>query len=141
MDDFADFKIRVLKEKRLSFFKWFKEFKQSDVIDSMDYDYKVLNYNSILIRKPREGYLYVIYRASPIALKDVNDKVDIPDAMLDALLTYISYMLSNTVNHDNKNEASMFYQMFEKKCQELDNQGYKAPLFTERPAVQVKGYV
>lgn len=30
MDDFADFKIRVLKEKRLSFFKWFKEFKQSD---------------------------------------------------------------------------------------------------------------
>ena len=121
--------------------KFGREFKQSDTSDSMEYDYKLLNYRTILLRKPMEGYIYVIYKASPIALKDVNDEIDIPDAMLDALLTYISYMLSNTVNQDNKNEASMFYQMFEKKCQELDSQGYKVPLFIERPAIQVKGYV
>ena len=52
----------------------------------MNYGYKILNYNSILLRKPREGYLYIVYKASPIALKDINDKVDIPDAMLDVLL-------------------------------------------------------
>jgi D-aspartate ligase len=30
MDDFADFKIRVLQQKSISFFKWNKEFKKSD---------------------------------------------------------------------------------------------------------------
>lgn len=120
--------------------KFGRELTQSDVLDSMNYDYKIVNYRSLVLRKPFVGYLYVLYKASPIMLKDVNDEIDLPPAMLDALLTYVSYLLSNSVNQDQKNEASMFYQLFDKRCQELDNQGYKVPLHIEKPAVQVKGY-
>lgn len=117
-----------------------RELRQSDVINSMDYDYKILNYRSILLRHPHEGYIYVVYKASPIKLRDMDDEIDLPSTMLDALLTYVSYVLVGTINSDQKNESSMFYQMFTRQCDEMVNQGYKISLNSETAAIQAKGF-
>lgn len=118
-----------------------RELVQSDVLGSSCYDYKMVNYKSFLLRTPKDGYLYAVYKASPIPLKDIEDKVLLPDCMMTAMLTYISYLTNDTINRDNKNEAAMFMQLFDKQCQELENQGYKVALNTETLAVQAKGFV
>jgi len=118
-----------------------RELVQSDVLGSSCYDYKMVNYKSFLLNKPKDGYLYAVYKASPIPLKDIEDKILLPDCMLNPMLTYISYLTNDTINRDNKNEASMFIQLFDKQCQELENQGYKVALNTETLAIQAKGFV
>ena len=117
------------------------EMKQSDVLDSMNYDYKIVNYRSFILRKPFEGYVYAVYKASPVMLRDVSDKVKLPGAMLHALLSYILYMSHDVINRDNKMESSVFYRVYERQCQELVAQGFTVPLNTESVAIQAKGYV
>ena len=115
--------------------------KETDVTDSLDYDYKIINYRSFIIRRPFEGLLYAVYKASPIELKDGDDIIDLPDAMIDALLTYIAYIGHSTINRDNINEASAYSQRFDLACRELEMQGYKIPLHTETLALHTKGFV
>lgn len=117
------------------------EMRQSDVLDSMNYDYKIVNYRSFILRKPFEGYVYAVYKASPVMLRDVTDKVKLPGAMLPALLSYILYMSHDVINRDNKMESSVFYRVYERQCQELVSQGFTVPLNTESVAIQAKGYV
>lgn len=118
-----------------------RELRQSDVLDSMDYDYKIVNYRSFLLRKPFDGYLFTVYKASPIKLVDANDEIDLPESMINTLLTYVAYMANNTINRDNQQEASNQYQIFTQQCTELEMQGYKIPLNTETAAIQAKGFV
>lgn len=118
-----------------------RELRQSDVLDSMDYDYKIVNYRSFLLRKPFDGYLFSVYKASPIPLKDVNDTIILPESMLPALLTYVDYMANNTINRDNQQATVQTYQAYTAQCQELEMQGFKIPLNTEKVAVQAKGFV
>jgi hypothetical protein len=117
------------------------EMKQSDVLDSMNYDYKIVNYRSFILRKPFDGYVYAIYKASPVMLRDINDKIKLPGTMIPALLTYVMYMSHDVINRDNKTESNNFYKMFELQCRELDLQGFTVPLNTESTAVQARGYV
>lgn len=118
-----------------------RELRQTDVIDSKDFEAKIINYRSFLLRKPEHGYIYAVYKASAIELVDSDDYIDLPDAMLDALLAYISYAANYTINKDNMNEADMFFQRFQAICQSLENQGYKIPANTERIALAAKGFV
>ena len=121
--------------------KFGKELTQSDVLDSLDYDYKIVNYRSFVLRKPFEGYLYAVYKASPVKLVDGNDEVDLPESMVNALLTYVAYMANNTINRDNMQESANHYQIFKEQCLDLEMQGYKIPLNTEKVAVQARGFV
>ena len=85
--------------------------------------------------------------ASPIVLADPNDEIDLPDAMIDALLLYVSYMAHSTItsfgasNRGNMTESDLLYQKFIAACNELDMQGYKIPLNTETLSIRAKGYV
>ena len=118
-----------------------RELKQTDVFNSNDYDYKLLNFRSFLLRKPCNGVLFAVYKASPIVFKDSDDIIDLPDAMVGALLTYVAYVGHSTVNRDNINEASAYNQRFDTACRELEMQGYKIPLHTETLALHTKGFV
>ena len=118
-----------------------RELKQTDVFNSNDYDYKLLNFRSFLLKKPFNGVLFAIYKASPIVFKDSDDIIDLPDAMIDALLTYVAYVGHSTINRDNINEASAYSQRFDLACRELEMQGYKVPLNSETLALQSKGFV
>lgn len=117
------------------------ELKQSDIINGRDWDYKIINYKSFLLNKPVNGLLYAVYKASPIVLQDGKDIIDLPDAMIDALLSYICYMGCSTINRDNMDETSKWLQAFDKACMSLEMQGYKIPLNTETLGILVKGYV
>ena len=118
-----------------------RELKQTDVFNSNDYDYKLLNFRSFLLKKPFNGILFAVYKASPIVFKDSDDIIDLPDAMIDALLTYVAYVGHSTINRDNINEASAYSQRFDLACRELEMQGYKVPLNSETLALQSKGFV
>lgn len=118
-----------------------KELAPSSVISSTEYDYKLINYRSFVLRKPNYGYVYVLYKAAPIPIKDVEDTIDLPDAMVDALVSYIAYLGQSTINRDNVNEAGFCYQRYLEACNALEMQGYKIPLNTETYSVQSKGFV
>ena len=121
-----------------------KELKQTDVYNSNIYDYKLLNYRSFLLRKPFNGYVYAVYKASPPVLKDVDDRIDLPEAMLEALLQYVTYIGHSTVNRQTGNETNIALQTiarFDAACSELEMQGYKVPINTESVAVQARGFV
>lgn len=118
-----------------------RELQQTDTLGSETYDYKIVNYRSFLLRKPRMGMLYAVYLAAPVPLKDVNDVIDLPDAMLDALLIYITYLAHTGINRDNVNESSFWYQKFLAACNELEMEGYKIPLNVEMYPVQSRGFV
>lgn len=117
------------------------ELKQSDVIDSHMWDYKMVNFRSFLLNKPKEGYLYAVYKASPIEVADKDDKIDLPEAMMDALLTYVTYQAYDTINRDNKNATAYWFKQYENKCVDLQNMGYKMPLNAESMNIVIKGYV
>ena len=118
-----------------------KELAQTDVYDSQSYDYKMVNYRSFLLRKPFNGILYTIYKASPIVFKDLNDEIDLPDAMIDALLCYVSYMSHTTINRDNINESNVYQQRFDAACRELESQGYRIILTSETLSLHAKGFI
>ena len=123
------------------------ELKQSDVIDSRVWDYKIINYKSFILNKPSDGLLYAVYKASPTVLADPNDEIDLPDAMIDALLLYVAYMAHSTITSFDASkrgcmtESDLLYQKFLAACNELDMQGYKIPLNTETLSIRAKGYV
>ena len=125
------------------FDKFGRELRQTDVLESMKYDYKIVNYKTFVLRKPFNGYLYAVYKASNIPVKDVRDEIDLPDAMIKALLTYVTLMARTTINktEDQQQEVGFLYQSLQKMYTDLEMQGYKIPLNTETLAVQVKGYV
>ena len=118
-----------------------RELKQTDIFNSSDYDYRLFNFRSFLLKKPFNGLLFAIYKASPVVFKDPNDIIDLPDAMIDALLTYVAYVGHSTINRDNINEASAYSQRFDLACRELEMQGYKVPLNSETLSLHTKGYV
>lgn len=117
-----------------------QELRQTDVMGGV-YDYKIINYRSFLLRQPRHDLLFAIYKASPIMFTSIEDEVELPDAMIEALLTYVAYMGNSTINKDNKNETAYYAQKFEETCKDLDNQGYKVVLNTESINLRLKGYV
>ena len=118
-----------------------RELQQTDILNSNDYDYKLLNFRSFLLKKPFNGVLFAVYKASPTVFKDSDDIIDLPDTMIDALLTYVAYVGHSTINRDNVNEASAYNQRFDAACRELEMQGYKIPLHTETLALHAKGFV
>lgn len=124
------------------------ELKQTDIIDSREWDYKIVNYRSFLLSKPQEGLLYAVYKASPIKIADYQDEIDLPDAMIDALILYVAYIAHGTISSFSSvngkggvAETDAFYQKFLAACNELEMQGFKIPLNTETLSVRVKGYV
>lgn len=122
-----------------------KELIQTDIYNSQNYDYKLVNYRSFLLRKPFNGVLYTVYKASPVIFKDMDDEIDLPDAMIDALLCYVSYMSHTTINRgnirDNIDDSSAYQQRFDAACRELEAQGYRIPLSSETLSLHAKGFV
>lgn len=122
-----------------------KELIQTDIYNSQNYDYKLVNYRSFLLRKPFNGVLYTVYKASPVIFKDMDDEIDLPDAMIDALLCYVSYMSHTTINRgnirDSIDDSSAYQQRFDAACRELEAQGYRIPLSSETLSLHTKGFV
>lgn len=119
-----------------------RELKETDIMDSRTFEYKMVNYKSFLLRNPFDGFLYAVYKASPSKmLKNLDDYIELPDAMIDALLSYVAYIGSSAINKDNTNDTNTYLQRFDTACRELEMQGYKISLSTESLSLHVKGFV
>jgi len=117
-----------------------QELRQTDVLGG-DYDYKIINYKSFMIKYPKNDLVFAIYKATPPKLEHEYDEIELPDAMIDALLTYVAYMGHSTINKDNINESSAYLKRFDEACMELEMQGYRIPLSNESLDLRAKGYI
>lgn len=117
-----------------------QEMRQTDTLGGI-HDYKLINYRSFLLAHPKNDLLFALYKGTPAPITSLEDEIDLPDAMMDALITYVSYMGHSTINKDNINESSAYLKRFDSACMELENQGYKIPLISESINLRLKGFV
>lgn len=98
--------------------------QESQFTDSC-YDIEQLSYNTFIIPNPPEDDLFTfVYKASPITLREVDDEVEMPDAMLEPLLHYIGYRAHGSVDGNIDGENNTHYMRFEKSCEQLKSMGY-----------------
>lgn len=123
-----------------------RSLKNTDVIDSYCWEIKQLNYKSFALNHPFDGWLYAVYKACPARFSDADDIIDIPDAMIDALLSYVTYMIHSTVSsvssvlsRGGTSETVQYFQQFKAACQELENNGYRIPLNAETLSIYARG--
>lgn len=125
-----------------------QELNSSDVVDGISWDYKLINFKTIIINNPNkvDGLLYVLYKSSPVPIVDANDYIDLPDAFKEALMLYAMYLGTATIHSEASNEyrswdtKSVFYQLYTSKCAELNSLGYKIPIDSEGMSILAKGY-
>ena len=124
-----------------------EELSSSDVIDSADWDYKLVNYKTFIFHNKslKEGLLYVLYKAAPIEIQDNNDTLDIPNAFKEALMLYMMYLGTSTSHSQTNmsaqgNQNNNFQQLYTQKCAELLQLGYMMPINSEGMSVIARGY-
>ena len=125
-----------------------KQLVSSDVIDSRDWEYKLINYKTLLINNPKrvDGLLYVLYKAAHIEVVDENDVLDIPNIFKEVLMLYMMYLGTATIRSDASKDSggwdtrNHFLQMYNAKCQELSMNGYKINIGIESMPIIAKGY-
>ena len=117
-----------------------RELRQSDVIGGVAFDYKLVNYRSFLLKNPIVGHIYAMYKADSIKIQDEDDIIDLPNSMMDALLSYIAYMSHSSISKEGISEADIWYRKFNTACVELDMKGYRVSLNTESLSVQDRGF-
>lgn len=125
-----------------------KQLVSSDVIDSRDWEYKLINYKTLLINNPKrvDVLLYVLYKAAHIEVVDENDVLDIPNIFKEVLMLYMMYLGTATIRSDASKDSggwdtrNHFLQMYNSKCQELSLNGYKINIGIESMPIIAKGY-
>lgn len=106
-----------------------EELVQPTVIDSDNYDYKLIGYRTIILKNPKKEKLTIIYKSSfPDMITSINDKIDIPLDFINALVDYVTYRCHITLNNDNLNEVDTHNQRFERTCLNLISNGFKQEL-------------
>lgn len=106
------------------------------------YDIEQISYNTFLVpNPPKEDIFTFMYRAAPEKVKSVEDEVDIPYAMLEAMLNYIGYRAHTSINGDIRAENNTHYMRFEKSCKQLEDMGYGFNIVPYATNVAEKGFV
>ena len=105
------------------------------------YDIAQINYNSFLLTSPKDEELLFVYKAAPELVTSVADELDIPYAMLEALLHYVGYRAHGSVNGELNTEQNTHYVRFDKSCALLVTEGYETDALNIHDGVTSKGYV
>lgn len=107
------------------------ELKRIRFVNDKDADYKVISFRNIILLKPKNEVLTVIYKSSlPKQIESIDDKIDIPLDFINVLVDFVTYRCHITLNNDNLNEVDTHYKRFETSCLDLINSGYKQELFS-----------
>ena len=71
------------------------------------------------------AYVSIIYVASPslYSISDLDEEVELPAQMIEALLTYIGYRANSAIDTGVQTEDSVYYQRFEASCDKLKQFG------------------
>ena len=118
-----------------------KELITKRTTDDEKYDIAQINYNSFLITEPKDEELLFVYKAAPELVSSVNDEIQIPYAMLEALLHYIGYRAHGSVNGEINAEQNTHYMRFDKSCALLLSEGYETDALNVSDSVSKRGFV
>lgn len=71
------------------------------------------------------AYISIIYVASPpvYTLANLNDSIDLPPQMVEALLAYIGYKGNSTIDSGVQTEDNVWYIRFDNSCNKLREYG------------------
>lgn len=92
--------------------------------DSNEHDITIVNYNTFILRCPKEEDLVVVYKAAPKMAQSVDDVLDIPASMLEPLLTYVGYRAYASLDSNSNTENNVHYMRFERSCERLSSLGF-----------------
>ena len=72
------------------------------------------------------AYISIIYAATPkhYGIVDINDAIDIPPQMMEALLAYIGWRANSTIDTGVQTEDSVWYRRFEDSCSRVEIKGF-----------------
>lgn len=118
-----------------------KSLRTPSINGEHDYDINLIAHNTYLFKAPREEDIAFVYSSAPILLKTMNDTVDIPIALLEALLHYIGYRAHAALNGNIDSENNTHYSRFEKSCNEAMLQGFGSAVDLTNVSIETKGYV
>lgn len=118
-----------------------KELTTKRTTDDEKYDIAQINYNSFLVTEPKDEELLFVYKAAPELVTAVTDELDIPYAMLEALLHYVGYRAHGSVNGEINTEQNTHYVRFDKSCALLLAEGYETDALSVHDSVASKGFV
>lgn len=110
-------------------------------LEDEEYDIIQINFNTFMLTKPSDEELLFVYKAAPPIVTTVTDEIELPYAMLEALLHYIGYRAHGSVNGNVDKENNTHYMRFEKSCGLLVTEGYEIDSHNISSSVQAKGFV
>lgn len=72
------------------------------------------------------AYVSIIYAATPevYSITDMNNPVNIPPQMVEALLAYIGWRANSTIDTGIQTEDTVWYNRFESSCSRLEVKGF-----------------
>lgn len=117
------------------------ELKLQGVIGCNDYDVTKINFNTFLFKAPKNENVVFVYKASPALITSVTQNVELPAAMINALMDFIAYKSYSTMSGAVNSDADNYRAKFERSCSKLENKGYVNDLYTVVKNVKDKGFV
>lgn len=118
-----------------------RELTVKKAIDDENYDIAQINYNSFLLTEPKDEELLFVYKAAPTLVTSTSEKIDLPYAMLEALLHYVGYRAHGSINGEINAEHSSHYTRFERSCNLLVREGYETEALNIGFSVSKQGFV
>lgn len=109
--------------------------------DSNEHDITIVNYNTFILRCPKEENLVVVYKAAPKMVHSLDDVLDIPSSMLEALLTFIGYRAYASLDSNSNTENNVHYMRFERSCDRLTNLGFVNDMPIMARDIKRRGFV
>lgn len=101
-----------------------KELMVPYVENSDVHDITMVNYNTFILRCPKDESLVVVYKAAPAMVTSMTDTVDMPYSMLEPLLMYIGYRAYAGLDSNSNTENNVHYMRFERSCDRLAALGF-----------------
>lgn len=138
-----------------------KELVPYTIIGSERYDYRLVSFNSFMIKHQEEYVptyneitgvenidevsgpnreLMVVYKAVAEKVETVDDEIPISEVFIDALLSYVGYK-ANSATSTNENDISRLWQRYMSSLNEVSLAGYDAHVDLPSRSVSSKGFV
>jgi hypothetical protein len=100
------------------------------------------SYNTVQIPVPVDGErIGVSFVAEPELCSHIDDEVEVPLTMLEALLHYIGYRAHGAVNGNVEAENNTHYQRFEASCKRITTSGLTNCDTYIAPSITAKGFI
>lgn len=118
-----------------------KSLRFPSLVNDNKYDIKEINYNTFMIPDPIVEGVTFVYLVSMDKVTSMNDEVDLPEVLLEAIVKYVVFKLYGSLGGANKQDSGLHYQLFEKQCLDLESIGFGKNIDVLSKNIYDKGFV